>query len=240
MYPPMDIGAEQVVLRPMNCPHHILVFSAEPRSARELPFRLAELGAMFRFQRSGVVGGLSRVRQMTLNDGHVFCAADDVESEIAAILGMVDEAYRALAIPAPSYRLSRRGPGAKYVEDADWVRSEAMMRSALEDLGLEYTEADGEAAFYGPKIDLQVTDPQGREETLSTIQVDFHLPERFGLSFQRGAHREQPVMVHRSPSEFASETPGNATSPTSPSSEIERPAPTPCQCDRAPLSSYRP
>jgi len=199
MYPPMQVGAEQAVLRPMNCPHHILVYAAEPRSSRDLPFRLAELGTMFRFERSGVVGGLSRVRQMTLNDGHVFCSPEHVETEIATILCMVSDAYRALAIPAPSYRLSRRGDGPKYAGDADtWARSEAMIRSTLAGLGLEYEEAEGEAAFYGPKIDLQVTDPQGREETLSTIQVDSHLPSRFELSFQRGPVREQPVMVHRS------------------------------------------
>ena len=199
MYPPMTIGADQVVLRPMNCPHHILVFAAEPRSARDLPFRLAEMGTMFRFERSGVVGGLSRVRQMTLNDGHVFCAADDVEAEIATILTLVDEAYQTLAIPPPAYRLSLGGSGPKYVGAADlWSRAEAMIRSALDGSGLEYREAEGEAAFYGPKIDLQVTDPQGREETLSTIQVDFYLPGRFDLSYQRGAVREQPVMVHRS------------------------------------------
>ena len=199
MYPPMDVGAEQVVLRPMNCPHHILVFASEPRTVRDLPVRLAELGTMFRFERSGVVGGLSRVRQMTLNDGHVFCAAEQVEGEIAAILGLVDEAYRTLAIPAPVYRLSRRGRGAKYVGEAGmWERSEAMIRSALAGLHVAYEEAEGEAAFYGPKIDLQITDPQGREQTLSTIQVDFSLPSRFDLSFQRQATREQPVMIHRS------------------------------------------
>ena len=126
---------------------------------------------MFRYERSGVVGGLSRVRQMTLNDGHVFCAAEQVESEIATIMSLVAEAYQALAIPAPSLRLSLRDPGPKHV---------------------------GEAAFYGPKVDLQVTDPHGGEQTLSTIQVDFYLPGRFDLSYRRGVDREQPVMVHRS------------------------------------------
>ncbi len=111
MYPPMEVGNEQVVLRPMNCPHHILVFASEPRTARDIPFRLAELGTSFRYERSGVVGGLSRVRQMTLNDGHVFCAAGDVEAEITSIMGLVTEAYRALAIPPPRLRLSRGGRG---------------------------------------------------------------------------------------------------------------------------------
>jgi threonyl-tRNA synthetase len=199
MYPPMEVGNEQVVLRPMNCPHHILVFASEPRTARDIPFRLAELGTSFRYERSGVVGGLSRVRQMTLNDGHVFCSAGDVEGEITSIMGLVTEAYRALAIPPPRLRLSRGGTGPKYAgAPTVWQRSEAMLRSALRHLHFEFTEAEGEAAFYGPKIDLQVSDPQGREETLSTIQVDFQLPERFELSFIRGTERERPVMVHRS------------------------------------------
>jgi threonyl-tRNA synthetase len=199
MYPPMDVGTEQVVLRPMNCPHHILVYRSEPRSLREIPFRLAELGTMFRYERSGVVGGLSRVRQMTLNDGHVFCAGEHVEEEIASILELVDLAYKALAIPAPTLRLSRKGDGPKYATDPHvWARSEELIRSTLVSLGLEYVEAEGEAAFYGPKIDLQVVDPQGREETLSTVQLDFVLPERFDLSFRRGTGQARPVIVHRS------------------------------------------
>jgi threonyl-tRNA synthetase len=199
MYPPMKVGAEQVVLRPMNCPHHILVYRSEPRTSRDIPFRLAELGTMFRYERSGVVGGLSRVRQMTLNDGHVFCAIEHVEREIASTLDLVDVAYKALAIPPPVLRLSRKGDGPKYASGpAPWERSEDLIRSALANVGREYVEAEGEAAFYGPKIDLQVRDPQGREETLSTIQVDFHLPERFALTFKRGAGQDRPVMVHRS------------------------------------------
>jgi threonyl-tRNA synthetase len=199
MYPPMQVGGEQVVLRPMNCPHHILCFAAEPRSFREVPVRLAELGTMFRMERSGVVGGLSRVRQMTLNDGHVFCAEEQIGEEIASILGMVTEAYRALAIPAPSYRLSLGGDGPKYVGDpAMWDRGEAMLRASLDAHGLEYEEAPSEAAFYGPKIDLQVRDPQGREETLSTVQVDYHLPRQFDLSYRRGERTERPVLIHRS------------------------------------------
>ncbi|HET6772647.1 MAG TPA: threonine--tRNA ligase [Acidimicrobiales bacterium] len=199
MYPPMRVGGDQVVLRPMNCPHHILVFDAEPRSLRAMPVRLAELGTMFRLERSGVVGGLSRVRQMTLNDGHVFCAMEHIGDEIASILGMVAEAYQALAIPPPRLRLSLRGEGPKYAGDgAAWELSEEMLRRSLDDHGVAYDEASDEAAFYGPKIDLQVTDPQGREETLSTVQVDFYLPGRFDLSFRRGERSERPVMIHRS------------------------------------------
>jgi threonyl-tRNA synthetase len=199
MYPPMQIGGEEVVLRPMNCPHHILVFAAEPRGAREMPVRIAELATMFRRERSGVVGGLSRVRQMTLNDGHVFCAEHQIGAEIAAILSMVADAYRALAIPAPRFRLSRRGDGPKYVGAPEtWERSEGMLRASLDAAGADYDEAPGEAAFYGPKIDLQVQDPQGREETLSTVQVDFQLPDRFDLSFRDGIGSERPVLIHRS------------------------------------------
>jgi threonyl-tRNA synthetase len=199
MYPPMAVGSEQLVLRPMNCPHHILVFGSEPRRRRDLPLRVAELATQFRYERSGVVGGLSRVRQMTLNDGHVFCAAEQVEAEIVDIMGMVGEAYGALGLPAAALRLSLGGVGPKYVDNAEmWRRSEAMMRSALAHLGAGFVESQGEAAFYGPKIDLQVTDPKGREETLSTIQVDFHMPECFELSFARGATRDRPVILHRS------------------------------------------
>jgi threonyl-tRNA synthetase len=199
MYPPMQIGAEQFVLRPMLCPHHILIFDQQPHSWRELPLRIAEVGPMFRYERSGVVGGLSRVRQSTLNDGHVFCPEDLVADEIADILSMIETAYRALQIPAPTLRLSRGGSGPKYVSDPSvWQRSEAMIREALDRAGASYVEAENEAAFYGPKIDLQVTDPQGREETLSTIQIDLVLPSRFGLEYDQGGERRAPIMIHRS------------------------------------------
>ncbi|MGF1598463.1 MAG: threonine--tRNA ligase [Acidimicrobiales bacterium] len=199
MFPLMAVGGDDVVLRPMNCPHHVLVFEAERPSVRELPLRLAELGTMFRYERSGVVSGLSRVRQMTLNDGHVFCAPDQLEAEIVSIVTMVEEAYRALAIPPPRYRLSLPDGGPKYVDDAElWARSEAVLRSALDGLGVAYDEAPGEAAFYGPKLDLQVVDHRGREETLSTVQVDYHHPARFGLVAHHGAGGMRPVMIHRS------------------------------------------
>jgi len=199
MYPPMAVGSEEVVLRPMLCPHHILVFETERPSAAALPYRLAEVGEQFRFERSGVVGGLARVRQMTLNDGHVFCRPDQIDTEIADILAMVDDAYTVLGLPAPRLRLSRRGSGAKYVDDdALWRRGEAVLRDVLVELGLEFDEAEGEAAFYGPKIDLQVRDGRAREETLSTIQVDFHLPRQFDLSSRDGSGVIRPVMIHRS------------------------------------------
>jgi threonyl-tRNA synthetase len=154
---------------------------------------------MFRNERSGVVGGLSRVRQMTLNDGHVFCSPEQLEPEIEAIVAMVEEAYRTLAIPPPRYRLSLPDDQSKFVRNDElWRRSQAVLRSALRNMDIPYDEASGEAAFYGPKIDLQVGDAHGREQTLSTVQVDFHLPARFGLEAHDGARRLQPVMVHRS------------------------------------------
>jgi threonyl-tRNA synthetase len=195
----MAVGSEEVVLRPMLCPHHILVFETERPSVAALPYRLAEVGEQFRCERSGVVGGLSRVRQTTLNDGHVFCRPDQIANEIADVLGMVAEAYSALGLPAPRLRLSRRGEGVKYVDDDElWARGEAVLRGVLVDLGLEFEEAEGEAAFYGPKIDLQVRDGRGRDETLSTIQVDFHLPRQFELAARDGNGSLRPVMIHRS------------------------------------------
>jgi threonyl-tRNA synthetase len=199
MYPPMAIGSEEVVLRPMLCPHHILVFDTERPSAAALPYRLAEVGEQYRCERSGVVGGLNRVRQMRLNDGHVFCRADQIGAEIADVLAMVGEAYAVLGLPAPRLQLSRRGEGAKYVDDDElWARGEAVLRDVLVELDLEFDEAEGEAAFYGPKIDLQVRDSRGKEETLSTIQVDFHLPRQFDLVARDGTGAIRPVMIHRS------------------------------------------
>jgi threonyl-tRNA synthetase len=199
MYPPMRVGHEEVVLRPMNCPHHVLVYQAQPRRRRELPLRIAELATMYRFERSGVIGGLSRVRRMTLNDGHVFCPEELIAEEVASILAMTARAYRALGLPPPRYRLSRRGEGDKYVDGDDmWFRGEAALRAVLDHGGYDYVEAEGEAAFYGPKIDLQVTDPQGRDETLSTVQIDFHLPRQFELAYTDGDDDRRPVMIHRS------------------------------------------
>ncbi|MEU3606883.1 threonine--tRNA ligase [Streptomyces sp. NPDC035033] len=200
MFPPMDLGGEQVVLRPSLCPHHALIFRSRPRSHRELPLRMAELGGMYRSELSGVLGGLTRVRAIQLNDAHVFCTLEQVAGEARAALEMIREAYGAMGIVPARYRLSLPGPGGKYVDAPDlWRRSTALLTEALDLAGLPYEAAEGEAAFYGPKIDVQVADGAGRESTLSTVQVDFHQPERFGLRYvgADGA-RHRPVMVHRS------------------------------------------
>jgi threonyl-tRNA synthetase len=200
MFPPMAVGADELVLRPSLCPHHAQVFAARGRSFRELPLRIAEMGSMFREERSGVLSGLSRVRVISLNDGHIFCAEDQVGGEVARALRLLARAHAALGIEAHGYRLSRRGEGGKYVGAPEvWQKSEGLLRDALDRAGVSYVEAEGEAAFYGPKIDVQMLDHAGREFTLATIQVDFHQPERFDLSYvDSGGERRRPVMVHRS------------------------------------------
>ncbi|MET9355211.1 threonine--tRNA ligase [Streptomyces sp. NPDC006617] len=198
MFPPMELGAEEVVLRPSLCPHHALVYRSRSRSHRELPLRIAELGAMYRSEPSGVLGGLTRVRAIHLNDAHIFCTPDQAAAEARAALGLIRRAHADLGIRAARHRLSLPGPGGKYVADPElWRRATALLREALE--GLPYEEVEGEAAFYGPKIDVQIEDAAGRESTLSTVQIDFHQPERFGLRYigPDGA-RHRPVMVHRS------------------------------------------
>ncbi|RZQ62751.1 threonine--tRNA ligase [Amycolatopsis suaedae] len=200
MFPPMDVGGEQLVLRPSLCPHHALIYRSRQHSYRELPVRLAELGGQYRAELSGVLGGLSRVRSIQLNDAHLFCAPDQVAGEVAAALDLIARAYADLGLSPARYRLSLPGPGAKYVADPGlWERAGALLTGVLDDAGIEYEPAGGEAAFYGPKVDVQVADSAGRESTLSTVQVDLFQPERFDLAYvgaDGGRHR--PVMVHRS------------------------------------------
>lgn len=201
MFPPMDLETEQMVLRPMNCPHHILIYKSKMRSYRDLPVRLAELGTMYRYERSGVLSGLSRVRCMTLNDAHIFCTPEQIKTEFTGVMKLVEESYRALGITQYSYRLSLRDKAntEKYVaNDEMWELAERVLREAMDSLELKYTEAPGEAAFYGPKLDIQLADVMGHEETYSTIQIDFHLPNRFDLGYigpDGNSHR--PVMIHR-------------------------------------------
>ncbi|MFH8983740.1 threonine--tRNA ligase [Streptomyces varsoviensis] len=200
MFPPMDLGGEQFVLRPSLCPHHAVIFRSRAHSYRELPLRMAELGGMYRSELSGVLGGLTRVRAIQLNDAHIFCTLDQVAQEARGALEMIRRAYEALGIAPSRYRLSLPGPGGKYVAAPEkWERSTALLTEVLDGSGLPYEAAEGEAAFYGPKIDVQVTDGAGREFTLSTVQVDFHQPERFGLQYigADGA-KHRPVMIHRS------------------------------------------
>ncbi|OIJ92243.1 threonine--tRNA ligase [Streptomyces sp. MUSC 14] len=200
MYPPMRLGAEEVVLRPSLCPHHALIYRSRSRSYRELPLRLAELGGMHRAELSGVLGGLTRVRAIQLNDAHVFCTLEQAVAEARGALRLIARAYADLGIEAVRHRLSLPGEGGKYVADPElWRRATALLREALDESGIAYEAAEGEAAFYGPKIDVQIADPAGRESTLSTVQIDFHQPARFDLHYigADGA-KHRPVMVHRS------------------------------------------
>ncbi|MEV8094577.1 threonine--tRNA ligase [Kitasatospora sp. NPDC085879] len=199
MFPPMRLGGEEVVLRPSLCPHHAVIFRSRPRSHHELPLRMAELGGMFRSELSGVLGGLTRVRAIQLNDAHIFCRPEQVAEEVRSALALIHRAYRALGIEPARHRLSLPAEGGKYVADPEmWRRAGRLLAEALDEAGVAYEAEVGEAAFYGPKIDVQVVDRAGREATLSTVQVDFHQPARFDLGYigADGA-RHRPVMVHR-------------------------------------------
>ena len=177
MFPPMDMGdGEMLVLRPMNCPHHMMVYKNDIHSYRELPIRIAELGMMHRYEKSGALSGLQRVREMTLNDGHTFVRPDQIKDEFKRTLDLMTSVYHDFGIDDYRFRLSYRDPNNtdKYFDDdAMWENAQTMLKAAMDELGLEYFEAEGEAAFYGPKLDVQVKTALGMEETLSTIQLDF-------------------------------------------------------------------
>ncbi|MCI0129854.1 MULTISPECIES: threonine--tRNA ligase [Enterococcaceae] len=203
MFPPMDMGdGEMLVLRPMNCPHHMMVYKNDVHSYRELPIRIAELGMMHRYEKSGALSGLQRVREMTLNDGHTFVRPDQIKDEFKRTLELMVAVYEDFNITDYRFRLSYRDPEntEKYFNDDEmWEKAQTMLKEAIDELGLEYFEAEGEAAFYGPKLDVQVKTALGMEETLSTIQLDFLLPERFDLTYvgKDGENTHRPVVIHR-------------------------------------------
>jgi threonyl-tRNA synthetase len=199
MFPPMDLG-DQLVLRPSLCPHHALIFKSRRRSYRDLPLRIAELGPMYRAERSGVLGGLQRVRSVQLNDAHIFCRLDQAGDEVAAVLRLMRVAHAALGVRVRAVQLSLRGDSGKYAgDDEGWALAEKLLREALDAAGRPYEDAPGEAAFYGPKIDVEVEDAAGRRSTLATVQIDFHQPAAFDLSYiDASGGRSRPVMIHRS------------------------------------------
>ena len=201
-----DTGAvkDAYVLRPMNCPHHHRVFAAEPRSYRDLPLRFAEYGQVYRWERSGALAGLARVRGMCMNDGHIYCTAEQVVTELDAVLDMYAEVYALLGIEHYRFRLSLRDPDDprdKYVDDPpSWDWAEQTLRTILESRGIEYERGIGHAAFYGPKIDVQVRTLAGTEETLSTVQLDFAQPARLGLAYTSASGLPAtPFCIHRAP-----------------------------------------
>lgn len=202
MFPPMEMDDDEMLeLRPMNCPSHIQIYKHHIRSYRELPLRIAELGMMHRYEKSGALSGLQRVREMTLNDGHTFVAPDQIQDEFKKILKLMMDVYDDFDIDNYTFRLSYRDPKntKKYFDDDEmWNKAQSMLKGAMDELGLDYVEAEGEAAFYGPKLDVQTKTALGNEETLSTIQLDFMLPERFDLHYVGEDGKEhRPVMIHR-------------------------------------------
>lgn len=201
MFPTMEMDNEDLVLRPMNCPHHMMVFKNQLHSYRNLPVRIAELGTMHRHEMSGALAGLQRVRAMTLNDAHIFARPDQLKDEFIRVVNLVQAVYKDFGIDDYYFRLSYRDPEdkEKYVDNNEmWEKAQAMLKETMEDMDLEYVEADGEAAFYGPKLDVQVKTALGKDETLSTVQLDFHLPEQFDLTYIGEDGKEhRPVVIHR-------------------------------------------
>ncbi|MYL34163.1 threonine--tRNA ligase [Pontibacillus yanchengensis] len=201
MFPTMEMDNEDLVLRPMNCPHHMMIYKSQFHSYRNLPVRIAELGTMHRYEMSGALAGLQRVRAMTLNDAHIFARPDQLKEEFIRVVRMIQEVYKDFGLNEYYFRLSYRDKEdkEKYVDnDEMWDKAQSLLKETMEDLKLDYVEAEGEAAFYGPKLDVQVKTALGKDETLSTVQLDFHLPERFDLTYvgEDGNHH-RPVVIHR-------------------------------------------
>ncbi|KZE43619.1 threonine--tRNA ligase [Rossellomorea marisflavi] len=201
MFPIMGMDNEDLVLRPMNCPHHMMIYKNSIHSYRELPIRIAELGLMHRYEMSGALSGLQRVRGMTLNDAHIFVRPDQIKDEFKRVVHLVQEVYKDFDINEYSFRLSYRDPEdkEKYFDDDEmWNKAQGMLKEAMDELEIDYFEAEGEAAFYGPKLDVQVKTALGKEETLSTVQLDFLLPERFDLTYVgEDGKQHRPVVIHR-------------------------------------------
>jgi threonyl-tRNA synthetase len=204
MFPPMEFEGVKYYLKPMNCPHHHKIFAAEMRSYRDLPLRLAEYGACYRYEQSGELFGLMRVRSMLMNDAHIYCTLEQFEAEFLAVCGMYLKYFKIFNIEKYQMRFSTHGVeglGKKYVNQPElWLKTEDMVRRALEKGGVPYVEVADEAAFYGPKIDVQIWSAIGREFTLATNQVDFAIPERFGLVYKGPGNRDEtPLCIHRAP-----------------------------------------
>jgi threonyl-tRNA synthetase len=197
MYPPMEVDGANYYLKPMNCPFHNLIFRSRGRSYRELPLRLFEFGTVYRFEKSGVIHGLTRVRGMTQDDAHIYCTEDQMAGELKSLLQFVLDLLRDYGLDDFYLELSTRNPEKSVGTDENWDRATEALRQAATDSGLDLVPDPGGAAFYGPKISVQAKDAIGRTWQMSTIQVDFNLPERFELSYQAGEGREQPVMIHR-------------------------------------------
>lgn len=204
MYPPMELEGVRYYVKPMNCPFHHKIYAAKPRSYRDLPIRLAEYGTCYRYEKSGELFGLMRVRSMQMNDAHIYCSEEQFEQEFLAVVELYLKYFALFGIEKYVMRLSthhKRGLGKKYVDNERlWLKTEEMVRNAMRNGGVPFVEAADEAAFYGPKIDVQIWSAIGREFTLATNQVDFAVPERFNLTFiNRHGEEETPLCIHRAP-----------------------------------------
>ncbi|OGY43579.1 MAG: threonine--tRNA ligase [Candidatus Buchananbacteria bacterium RIFCSPHIGHO2_02_FULL_40_13] len=204
MFPPMEVDGIKYYLKPMNCPHHHKIFGSEPRSYRDLPLRLAEYGTCYRYEQSGELFGLMRVRSMQMNDAHIYCTEDQFEQEFIAVCQMYLKYFKIFGIEKYVMRFSTHSPeglGKKYVNNAKlWQKTEAMVETALKKNYIPYVKVKNEAAFYGPKIDVQVWSAIGKEFTLATNQVDFAIPARFGLTYKNDRGEEKtPLCIHRAP-----------------------------------------
>ena len=201
MFPLMEREGEEFVLRPMNCPHHMLIFKNKLRSYKDLPIRIGELAHDFRFESSGSVCGIERVRTFCQNDAHLFVRSDQIEEEFGRVVNLILDVYKDFNITPDSFRLSLRDPQDKekyFQDDEMWEKAESTLRKVLDDLNIEYNEAIGEAAFYGPKLDVQIKSAIGHELTLSTCQLDFLLPEKFDLTYvDTDGSKKRPVVLHR-------------------------------------------
>ena len=204
MYPPMELDNTRYFMKPMNCPFHHKIFAARPKSYRDMPVRLAEYGTCYRYEDSGALMGLMRVRSMQMNDAHIYCTEDQFEAEFMAVIEMYLEYFRLFDIKDYVMRLSlhdREGLGKKYVDnEALWLKTEDMVRRAMTNGNIPFVEVEGEGAFYGPKIDVQIKSAIGREFSLATNQVDFAVPERFDLHYiDENNERKTPLCLHRAP-----------------------------------------
>jgi threonyl-tRNA synthetase len=204
MYPPMDLEGVRYYMKPMNCPFHHKIFGSRPRSYRDLPIRLAEYGTCYRYEKSGELFGLMRVRSMQMNDAHIYCSEEQFEREFMGVIGLYEEYFRLFGIDKYMMRFSthaKSGLGKKYVDNERlWLKTEEMVRRAMQNGGVPFVEVPDEAAFYGPKIDVQIWSAIGREFTLATNQVDFAVPPRFDLKFTNHEGQEEvPLCLHRAP-----------------------------------------
>jgi threonyl-tRNA synthetase len=201
MFPVMERDGEEFVLRPMNCPHHMLIYKNNLHSYKDLPIRIGELAHDFRFESSGAVCGIERVRTFCQNDAHLFVRPDQIEEEFHRVVDLILDVYKDFNIVPLSFRLSLRDPDNKekyFNDDVMWEKAESTIRKVLDDIGIEYIEAKGEAAFYGPKLDVQIKTAVGHELSLSTCQLDFLLPEKFDLNYiDSDGTKKRPVVLHR-------------------------------------------